>query len=152
MKALVGAFNQEKALVGAFSVIVQPVVEPMDRFIALFNTLTSPPAQHWLPACHHLQGQEAAAPGPEDGPRGAGGEDQSQRGIWSRDPVLTSDWLDRCGVPGVPRQCGHPRHRRHVRHVSAGRGHAGQEALQVNISTNYWLKIYVFNRHIKQRW
>ena len=31
-KALVGAFNQEKALVGAFSVIV---VEPMDRFTAL---------------------------------------------------------------------------------------------------------------------
>ena len=35
MKALVGAFNQEKALVGAFSVIVQPVVEPMDRFTAV---------------------------------------------------------------------------------------------------------------------
>ena len=35
MKALVGTFNQEKALVGAFSVIVQPVVEPMDRFAAL---------------------------------------------------------------------------------------------------------------------
>ena len=35
MKALVGAFNQEKALVGACSVIVQPVVEPMDRFVAL---------------------------------------------------------------------------------------------------------------------
>ena len=35
MKALVGAFYQEKALVGAFSVIVQPVVEPMDRFAAL---------------------------------------------------------------------------------------------------------------------
>ena len=33
--AVVAAFNQEKALVGAFSVIVQPVVEPMDRFIAL---------------------------------------------------------------------------------------------------------------------
>ena len=29
------AFNQEKALVGAFSVIVKPVVEPMDRFAAL---------------------------------------------------------------------------------------------------------------------
>ena len=29
------AFNQEKALVGAFSVIVQLVVEPMDRFAAL---------------------------------------------------------------------------------------------------------------------
>ena len=38
MKALVGAFNQEKALVGAFSVIVQPVVEPMDRFTALVRT------------------------------------------------------------------------------------------------------------------
>ena len=31
VKALVGAFNQEKALVGAFSVIVKP----MDRFTAL---------------------------------------------------------------------------------------------------------------------
>ena len=39
MKALVGAFNQEKALVGAFSVIVQPVVEPMDRFTALVVVL-----------------------------------------------------------------------------------------------------------------
>ena len=38
MKALVGAFNQEKALVGAFSVIVQPVVEPIDRFAALHAT------------------------------------------------------------------------------------------------------------------
>ena len=37
MKALVSAFNQEKALVGAFSVIVQPVVEPMDRFAALIK-------------------------------------------------------------------------------------------------------------------
>ena len=47
MKALVGAFNQEKALVGAFSVIVQLVVEPMDRFAALVTIpapghLTSP--------------------------------------------------------------------------------------------------------------
>ena len=38
VKALVGAFNQEKALVGAFSVILQPVVEPMDRFAALHVT------------------------------------------------------------------------------------------------------------------
>ena len=37
MKALVGAFNQEKALVGAFSVIVQPVVEPMENYTALIN-------------------------------------------------------------------------------------------------------------------
>ena len=35
MKAVVAAFNQEKALVGAFSVIVQPVVEPTYRFAAL---------------------------------------------------------------------------------------------------------------------
>ena len=37
MKALVGAFNQEKALVGAFSVIVQPVVEPMEQHTALLE-------------------------------------------------------------------------------------------------------------------
>ena len=35
VKAVVAAFNQEKALVGAFSVIVKLVVEPMDRFTAL---------------------------------------------------------------------------------------------------------------------
>ena len=38
MKAVVAAFNQEKALVGAFSVIVQPVVEPIDRFAALVSS------------------------------------------------------------------------------------------------------------------
>ena len=41
MKALVGAFNQEKALVGAFSVIVQPVVEPMEHYTALIKPPTS---------------------------------------------------------------------------------------------------------------
>ena len=41
MKALVGAFNQEKALVGAFSMIVQPVVEPMEHYTALELMLTS---------------------------------------------------------------------------------------------------------------
>ena len=41
VKALVGAFNQEKALLGAFSVIVQPVVEPMDRFAAHLSSLIS---------------------------------------------------------------------------------------------------------------
>ena len=39
MKALVGAFNQEKALVGAFSVIVQPVGEPMEHYTALVPRL-----------------------------------------------------------------------------------------------------------------
>ena len=43
MKALVGAFNQEKALVGAFSVIVQPVVEPMEHYTALLLTNDSLP-------------------------------------------------------------------------------------------------------------
>ena len=36
---LVGAFNQEKALVGAFSVIVQLVVEPMEHYTALIRRL-----------------------------------------------------------------------------------------------------------------
>ena len=39
MKALLGAFNQETALVGAFSVIVQPVVEPMDHYTALVKVV-----------------------------------------------------------------------------------------------------------------
>ena len=47
VKALVGAFNQEKALVGAFSVIVQPVVEPMDRFTALMSTVVPVMAAAW---------------------------------------------------------------------------------------------------------
>ena len=34
----VAAFNQEKALVGAFSVIVQPVVKPMEHYTALHVT------------------------------------------------------------------------------------------------------------------
>ena len=39
---VLGAFNQEKALVGAFSVIVQPVVEPMEHYIALVDILAKP--------------------------------------------------------------------------------------------------------------
>ena len=42
MKALVGAFNQEKALVGAFSVIVKPVVEPMEHYTALAHLHAGP--------------------------------------------------------------------------------------------------------------
>ena len=52
MKALVGAFNQEKALVGAFSVIVQPVVEPMDRFTALVQDPAAGPS--WTPGNQQL--------------------------------------------------------------------------------------------------
>ena len=39
MEVLVGAFNQEKALIGAFSVIVQPVVELMEHYTALVQGL-----------------------------------------------------------------------------------------------------------------
>ena len=51
MKALVGAFNQEKALVGAFSVIVQPVVEPMDRFAALSGLFSPASAEEVMIKC-----------------------------------------------------------------------------------------------------
>ena len=37
MKAVVATFNQEKALVGALSVIVQPVVEPMEHYTTLLT-------------------------------------------------------------------------------------------------------------------
>ena len=40
---------EEKALVGAFSVIVQPVVEPMDRFAALVT-------------CNHLDQEQVGVP------------------------------------------------------------------------------------------
>ena len=56
MKALVGAFNQEKALVGAFSVIIQPVVEPMEHYTALLITHASSP--------HQTPGTGAAHPDP----------------------------------------------------------------------------------------
>ena len=78
MKALVGAFNQEKALVGTFSVIVQPVVEPMDRFAALYCTVPHPRPQE------HGRGQPRPARGvvapvvSED--HAAGGEVRALRG------------------------------------------------------------------------
>ena len=51
MKALVGAFIQEKALVGALSVIVQLVVEPMYRFTALFQVLAASAGTVWAGVC-----------------------------------------------------------------------------------------------------
>ena len=76
MKALVGAFNQEKALVGAFSVIVQPVVEPMELFTALLrcpsrcSTRCPKCSSRWLgcspPTVCRGPGGSARAPAPGD--------------------------------------------------------------------------------------
>ena len=46
LRMVVAAFNQEKALVGAFSVIVQPVVEPIEHYTALVIILVDYEA--WL--------------------------------------------------------------------------------------------------------
>ena len=66
MKALVGAFNQEKALVGAFSVIVQPVVELMEHYTdtAKLSRSISPP-QHRVEILELLEAVEVAGSAPE---------------------------------------------------------------------------------------
>ena len=80
MKALVGAFNQETAPVGAFSVIVQPVVEPMDRFSALPGRVRRGAARARAAAqpaeeghgCGAARGGLPARPGAAGGGRAAG--------------------------------------------------------------------------------
>ena len=62
MKAVVAAFNQEKALVEAFSVIVQPVVEPMDRFAALVYIRQHPEALFKIKSCPHCLLPQAQRP------------------------------------------------------------------------------------------
>ena len=52
MKVLVGAFNQEKALVGAFSVIIQPVVEPMEHYTALNKATEQSGVLYAFPPCN----------------------------------------------------------------------------------------------------
>ena len=91
MKALVGAFNQEKALVGAFSVIVKPVVEPMDRFTALVITLVR---LGFLYCDNHTVMTSPEVPGvaqPRDGEvellLGEGGGQQQQRSAHCRHQV-----------------------------------------------------------------
>ena len=51
VKVLVGAFNQEKALVGAFSVIVKTVVEPL--YTALIVSLQQYRHRHINGQLHH---------------------------------------------------------------------------------------------------
>ena len=50
MKALVGAFNQEKDIVGAFSVFVKP----MDRFTALEEMFISSCYGDQIYPCHMI--------------------------------------------------------------------------------------------------
>ena len=84
MKAVVGAVNQEKALVGAFSVIVQPVVESMEHYTALIvrceDVLTMFTIQCW---CAGEDGQVQAGAGrapPHRHPRPHRGQPQVLRG------------------------------------------------------------------------
>ena len=75
MKALVGTFNQEKALVGAFSVILQPVVEPMEHYTALIprSRLHPVPPDRGAPLrCGG--GQERAGDAGVQGRRGPGAQ------------------------------------------------------------------------------
>ena len=63
MKALVSAFNQEKALVGAFSVIVQPVVEPMEHYTALSRIYPYKPPVEGMEMVDHDHSEDIAEPG-----------------------------------------------------------------------------------------
>ena len=54
MKVLIGPFNQEKALVGAFSVIVKTDCETMDRFAPLIVILHIFPHLTTLDRVHHM--------------------------------------------------------------------------------------------------
>ena len=64
VKAVVAVFNQEKALVGALSVIVQPVVELMDRFAALIKTLLDLLLIEGAPFSSHRRSSSSPLPRP----------------------------------------------------------------------------------------
>ena len=74
MKALVGAFNQEKALVGAFSVIVKL----MDRLTALWMTL------------YPVSAMQAASPG--HGASAAARSNNSYQGPSVPQPTAVPSW------------------------------------------------------------
>ena len=98
MKAVVAAFNQEKALVGAFSVIIQPVVEPMDRFTALDQA--------------------------DGGGRAGAGRARAVRAVQTRGAGRVRgqdrDGPPRQGLPGLRGQGGHQQEN-HYRRVQEGR-------------------------------
>ena len=74
MKAVVAAFNQEKALVGAFSVILP--TSPINRFAALLQMLLLTVRVARVPVGHpevqHGVEQQAAVWGQEHGGQGSG--------------------------------------------------------------------------------
>ena len=89
MKAVVAAFNQEKALVGAFSVIVQPVVEPMENY-------TGTP-WWWRGAAWGRagRGRGSGTAAARTGPRGWGRGRSSSPRPWRQqyhDVITTNQW------------------------------------------------------------
>ena len=62
MKVLVGAFNQEKALVGAFSVIVELRTSRMFVPALAPTVICAPQCVHWLPSVACLKGSGSVAP------------------------------------------------------------------------------------------
>ena len=98
MKAVVAAFNQEKALVGAFSVIVQPVVEPMDRFAALVLSHYLDIGRRFLLQLGVLgvqDGDEEPLHDVHHGGDGEGGQDPRAREHSGRSEVVLNNG-DRC--------------------------------------------------------
>ena len=104
MKALVGAFNQEKALVGAFSVIVQPVVEPMEHKHSITQdvlTVSSPGAVPAPRLCGTNHGYHLYVE--------VGGEDCAQLSLTQGSIAATREWditITQVVCPGGPQQQG----------------------------------------------
>ena len=65
MKAVVAAFNQEKVLVGAFSVITNLWLELFEALVGTLNTALPCITSHHLTAPHlHCHQQHLGEPGP----------------------------------------------------------------------------------------
>ena len=88
MKAVVAAFNQEKALVGAFSVITNL---RMDLFEALVVTRHQQLTVYTVTRCDHRQ----PAPAPPHAPAAAAaaGEQRTQRNLLRRGARHLDTWL-----------------------------------------------------------